>query len=201
MSQTAEKFTTVDAYLVFEEKSKIKHEYMDGEIFAMSGVKRNHSFTTGNIFRHLANQLEGKNCEVHQSDIKVRVRETHFVYPDVIVGCGELNWESNESVWLNPQVVFEVLSKSTEARDRGDKAHDYRRLPSLTDYILVSQKEMLVEHYIRQDDGSWKLIEYTQANNKIVLTSINCELSLSDIYFRVQFPKLKLVKPKKKNGK
>jgi Uma2 family endonuclease len=145
------KLMTVEEYLDFEKKSKIKHEYSDGEVISMAGAKRNHSLAAGNIFRHLANQLEGKDCEVHQNDIKVRVRENRFVYPDVIAACGELQWESNETVLLNPTVVFEVLSSSTEARDRGEKAQDYRRLRTLTDYLLVSQTMLRTE--LREDSG------------------------------------------------
>lgn len=96
-------------------------------------------------------------------------------------------------ILLNPKLVVEVLSKSTEARDRGDKALDYRCLQSLTDYILVSQKRMFVEHFIRQNDGSWKLFEYTEPNEKLTLESIGCELLLSDIYFEVKLPQLRLV--------
>lgn len=191
---------SVEEYLVFEEKSNTKHEYSDGEIISIAGAKRNHSLIAGNIFRQLANQLEDKECEVHQNDIKVRVRESRFVYPDVIVGCGELKWESNETVLLNPTVIFEVLSKSTEARDRGEKAQDYRRLPDLTDYLLVSQKEMLIEHYIRQSDGSWKLLEYRNAENEINLQSIGCILTIQTVYGKVKFPQLKLVKSDE-NGK
>jgi Uma2 family endonuclease len=94
-----------------------------------------------------------------------------------------------------------VLSKSTEARDRGEKSKSYRRLESLTDYVLISQNTMSVEHYVRQSDGFWKLYEYTEPNEKIVFESIGCELTLDEIYRRVEFPPLKLVKAKKKNDK
>ena len=192
---------TVEEYLVFESKSKIRHEYSDGEIISMAGAKRNHSLAAGNIFRHLANQLAEKDCEVHQNDIKVRVRENRFVYPDIIVACGELQWESNETVLLNPTVIFEVLSNSTETRDRGEKAQDYRQLSHLADYLLVSQKEILIEHYIRQNDGSWKLLEYRNAEERISLQSIGCILLVKDIYAKVKFSHLKLIRSKDKNGK
>ncbi len=201
MSQaTAEKTLSVEEYLAFEARSKFKHEYIDGEIFLMAGVKRSHSIISQNISRHIGNKLENEPCEVHQGDIKVRVKETRFVYPDVIVACGDLRWDSNETVLLNPTVIFEVLSKSTEARDRGEKSQNYRQLESLTDYLLVSQKQMLVEHFIRQNDGSWKLIEYHEPNDKIHLASINCQLLLRDIYFNISLPQLKLAEPKSKNG-
>lgn len=201
MSQAAaEKLMSVEEYLAFEAKSKYKHEYIDGEIFLMAGVKRTHSIISQNISRHVGNKLENEPCEVHQGDIKVRVEETRFVYPDVIIACGDLRWDLNETVLLNPTVIFEVLSKSTEARDRGAKSQNYRQLDSLTDYLLVSQNQMLVEHFIRQDDGSWKLIEYRDPKDTIRLMSINCQLLLSDVYDKINLPQLKLVSPKSKNG-
>lgn len=201
MSQAAaEKLMSVEEYLAFEAKSKFKHEYIDGEIFLMAGVKRSHSIISQNISRRIGNELENEPCEIHQGDIKVRVHESRFVYPDVIVACGELNWDLNETVLLNPTVIFEVLSKSTEARDRGEKSQNYRQLKSLTDYLLVSQNKMLIEHFIRQDDGSWKLIEYGEPTDVIYLTSTDCRLLLSDVYKNINLPKLKLVEPKSKNG-
>lgn len=191
---------TVEEYLELEAKSKVKHEFFDGEIIAMAGAKRSHSLAAGNIFRQIANQLVEKDCEVHQSDIKVKVRDNHFVYPDVVAACGELDWESGETVLLNPTVVFEVLSKSTEARDRGEKAQDYRRLPTLTDYLLVSQKEMLIEHFSRQNDGSWKLVEYRTADDVIRIESIGCAFTLENAYHGITFPKLKLVKTENKDA-
>jgi Uma2 family endonuclease len=120
----------------------------------------------------------------------------------VTVVCGEVRLVPNIFDTLeNPTVICEVLSKSTEARDRGEKSKSYRRLESLTDYVLISQNTMSVEHYVRQADGFWKLYEYTEPNEKIVFKSMGCELTLDEIYRRVEFPPLKLVKAKKKNDK
>lgn len=200
---TAQNLMTVKEYLAFEEKSKTKHEYMDGEIFSMAGATRKHSKIASNIGIEVGYKLKGSGCEVHFGDLRVKARKTHYVYGDVTIFCGEPEFEfyKEAEILLNPKVVFEVLSKSTEARDRGDKALDYRQLSSLTDYLLVSQKQMLVEHYIRQKDGSWKLIEYSEPDEKIILSSINCELLMSDVYYEINIPKLKLVETRKKNGK
>lgn len=193
---------TVEEYLRFEERSKIRHEYINGEVFAMAGGKRNHSLIASNIGTQLAVQLRERDCEVHFGDLRVEADEDSYVYPDVTVVCGEVRLVPDIFDTLaNPTVIVEVLSKSTEARDRGDKASAYRRLESLTDYVLVSQNRMSVEHYIRQSDGSWKIFEFTEPTDEIVFESINCRLSLTDIYRRVEFPKLKLVKSRKKNGK
>jgi Uma2 family endonuclease len=192
---TAEKLMSVEEYLAFEEKSKIRHEYMDGEIFSMAGATRKHSKIASNIGIELGYKLKGKGCEVHFGDLRVKARKKHYVYGDVTIFCGnpELEVYKETEILLNPKVVFEVLSKSTEARDRGDKAQDYRRLPSLTDYVLVSQKRMFVEHFVRQDDGRWKLFEYSEPQENLILESIGCELYLSDIYFEIQLPQIKLL--------
>ena len=199
---TKQRLMTVEEYLAFEERSKIRHEYIDGEVFAMAGGKRNHSLIAGNIGIRLGNQLENRNCEVHFGDLRVKAGETSYVYPDVTVVCGEVKLVPNIFDTLeNPTIICEVLSKSTEARDRGEKSKAYRRLDSLTDYVLISQNAMSVEHYVRQPDNSWKFCEYTEPHEKIVFESIGCELTLAEIYRRVEFPPFKLVKSKKKNGK
>ena len=140
MSQTAtEKYISEEEYLAFEAKSRIKHEYMDGEIFSMAGASRRHNLATTNISRALGNALEETDCEVYANDFRVKIRDGHNVYPDVAVACPEIQIEGNETTLLNPVIVFEVLSKSTEKRDRSDKAEDYFRMDSLKDYVLVSQ--------------------------------------------------------------
>lgn len=204
MSQASAKqrIMTVEEYLAFEERSKIRHEYIDGEVFAMAGSKRNHSLIASNVGIRFGNQLENRNCEVHFGDLRVKASETTYVYPDVTVICGGVQLVPNIFDTLeNPTVICEVLSKSTEARDRSEKSAAYRRLESLTDYVLISQNKMHVEHYARQSDGFWKLYEYTEPSEKIVFESIGCQLTLAEIYRRVEFPPLKLVKTRKKNGK
>lgn len=186
-------------YLAFEEKSKIRHEFMDGEIFAMAGGKRFHSLTISNIARHLGNQLENTPCEVHTSDLRVRVKPTHYVYPDVVIACNLKLVPDIFDTLENPQIIFEVLSKSTIYRDRIEKRMDYIDLESLTDYVIVHQIEMRVEHYERVSQKEWTLRIYEQAAQNIHLNSIKCRLSLGQIYRNVEFPaNLKLIKSKKK---
>lgn len=198
---TAEKLMSEEEYLAFEAKSKIKHEFMDGEIFAMAGATRRHNLATTNVSRVLGNQLEETDCEVYASDFRVKIRDGHNVYPDVAVACGEIETEGNDTTLLNPVVVFEVLSKSTEKRDRGDKAEDYFKLNSLQDYVLVSQYRVRVEHFSRQKNNVWTLKFYEDLNDVVELKSINCQISLKLIYLKLNITPLKLVEKKRKNGK
>lgn len=204
MNQTAaiEKLISVEEYLAFEEKSKIKHEYLNGETFAMAGAKRNHSLAATNIATELNLQLRETDCEVHVADFRVRARETHYVYPDVAVACGRIETSaSGESeTLLNPIVIFEVLSKSTEKRDRGEKAEDYFKLESLRDYVLVAQNKIRVEHFSKQSNRKWALEIYESPNDVLTLESIECEISVRFIYLKLKFPVLKLIESKKKNG-
>jgi len=177
MSQAiAEKLMSEAEYLAFEEKSKIKHEFMDGEIFAMAGATRKHNLATTNISTELSLQLRETDCEVYAGDFRVKIRSGHNVYPDVTVACGEIETEGNETTLLNPSVVFEVLSKSTEKRDRGDKAEDYFKLDSLQDYVLVSQYRVRVEHFARQKNNVWTLKIYENLDDIVELNSIKCEV-------------------------
>jgi len=197
----AEKLISEAEYLVFEEKSKIKHEFMDGEIFAMAGATRRHNLITTNIATEVNIQLRETNCEVYTSDFRVKIREGHNVYPDVAVACGAIETENNETTLLNPMIVFEVLSKSTEKRDRGDKAEDYFKLKSLKEYVLIAQNKVRVEHFSKQTNNRWALEIYESLEDVINLKSIGCMISLRLIYLKLNFPALKLVGSKKKNGK
>ncbi|HCA59825.1 MAG TPA: hypothetical protein DEP46_17800 [Blastocatellia bacterium] len=185
----------VEEYLDLESKSRRKHEFIDGDVLLMAGASRRHSKIASNIGGELFGQLKGTDCEVHYGDLSIRVRPTHYVYGDFSVFCGEPEIEKykDAETLLNPRVVFEVLSRSTEARDRGEKAQDYRQLASLTDYFFVSQDKISVEHYVRQNDNSWKLIEYRELDDEIRLSGIKCTLKVKDIYNGVELPKLRLV--------
>ena len=198
---TAEKLMSEEEYLAFEEKSKIRHEYMDGEIFSMAGGTRKHSLAGTNISTELSLQIRETDCEVHAGELRIRVRDGHNVYPDVAVACGDILTADDDKTLLNPTVVFEVLSKSTEKRDRGDKAEDYYRLESLKDYVLVSQYRVRVEHFSRQKNNEWTLKIYEDLEDVVELKSINCTVPLKLIYLKIKISSLKLVEKKKKNGK
>ncbi len=196
-----ESLMTEAEYLAFEEKSKIRHEFMDGEIFAMAGATRRHNLANTNISTELNLQLRETDCEVYANDFRVRIRDGHNVYPDVAVACGDIKVEGNETTLLNPIIVFEVLSKSTEKRDRGDKAEDYFRLSSLKDYILVSQYYVRVEHYSKQKNNKWILEIHEDLQDTLELISVNCQISLKLIYLKLKLSPLKLVEKKKRNEK
>jgi Uma2 family endonuclease len=177
---------TPDEYLAFERTSEERHEYADGEVFAMSGGTREHSLLSAHVVRDLGAQLRRGPCEVHTSDLKIGIpSRRRYVYPDVSVVCGAPVFEDAErDVVRNPKVVVEVLSDSSEAYDRGDKFAQYRAVASLTDYLLVSQKEPRVEHFVRQEDGKW-LLAIATAGVSIPIDSIGATLSVDDLYERV----------------
>ncbi|MDQ3753430.1 MAG: Uma2 family endonuclease [Acidobacteriota bacterium] len=183
-----EEYYTIEEYLSFERASEIKHEYVDGQTVAMVGASRAHNLITGNVSRRLGNQLEGKPCETYSSDMRVKTTATDYTYPDVIVVCEEPEFEDREvDTLLNPTVIVEVLSKSTEKRDRVEKFADYRGIAHLKEYILISQDKMHVEHYVRQPDNEWRLYDVNEPGGKIRIESIDCELLLSEVYERVKF--------------
>lgn len=180
---------TPEEYLAFERASDVKHEYVDGEIFAMSGGSYEHSLLASNIARELGNALVDRPCDVHGSDMKIRVLASNrFFYSDVSVICGSPIFadEIRDSV-VNPKVIVEVLSDSTERYDRGEKFGHYRRLDSLQDYVLVSQTEPLVEQFSRQADGTW-LYRALGPADTLVLASLGCSIPVERIYLKVFRP-------------
>jgi len=148
---------SVEEYLAFERAADNKHEYDDGEIIAFAGASRQHNLVGGNTFRHLGNQLEGRPCEVYMTEMLVRIATTKYVYPDVVVVCDEPEFADEEfDILLNPTVIIEVLSPTTESRDRGDKLQYYGALERVKDYLLVAQDRIRVDHYVssRQVSGT-----------------------------------------------
>jgi len=177
---------TPEEYLARERYAEIKSEYFDGEIFPMPGVHREHSSLVINLVAELRDQFLDRPCEVHGPELRVKVSPTGlYTYPDVIVVCGELQFDDDMDTLMNPQVLIEVLSESTESYDRGRKFAHYRTIDSLREYILVSQTEPRMERYARQDDGSWVYSEVTDPAGSMELVSIACRLPLARIYHKV----------------
>lgn len=164
----------------------MKSEYLDGEIFAMTGASRQHNLLSGNLYAAFRAQLRERGCEVYFSDMRVKVSATGlYTYPDVAVVCGDPRFEDAAvDTLLNPKVIVEILSPSTEGYDRGAKAEQYRALPSLTEYVLVAQDRIHVEHYLRQEDG-WLLTETDRREDVVDLPSVGARLTLADVYDRV----------------
>lgn len=183
-----QRFTEAE-YLAFERASSEKHELIDGEIVAMTGASERHNRIVTNVSASFYNQIGERSCSVYSSDMRVRVSSRQYTYPDIVVVCGETVLADDDyiDVLLNPTVIIEVLSPSTELYDRGRKFTLYRKLPSLQEYILISQDHIQIERYVRQPDNLWLLADTERADGKMILTSIDCILSAKDVYRRVQF--------------
>ena len=180
---------TPEEYLAIERAAEFKSEYVSGEIIAMAGTTRRHVLISANIARRVGNQLEGAPCETYISDFRVQALGAYF-YPDVAVACGDIKLldDTYLDTLVNPTVVFEVLSKSTERHDRGTKFMRYGAIPSLTDYILVAQDEYRVEHFARINEREWQLpIILTEPSDVLEVTSINSKLTVAQIYERISF--------------
>lgn len=185
---TVEKIYTLEEYLAFEREAEEKHEYVDGEIIAMAGASREHNLIGGNIFANLHLGLRGKNCESYANDMRVRMRNRRYGYPDVVVVCGAPQFDDDEfDVLLNPTVVVEVLSKSTRFRDKTEKLIAYQKMESLRECLLVEQIESRVEHYIKQTSKQWLLKIYEDLDETVFLESIKCRLPLAEIYAQIEF--------------
>lgn len=170
-------------YLATERASPDRHQYLDGQVFAMAGGSPRHALIAANVVRVLGNALLDGPCQVYTSDLRVKIEATGlYTYPDATVVCGppELVADGGDTL-LNPRVLVEVLSASTESYDRGKKFEHYRTLPSLAEYLLVAQSEVHVEHFERQADGSWRLREY-RAGQRLPLPALDCELAVDDFY-------------------
>ncbi len=188
MSALEKTYITPEQYLEWERHAEFKSEYYGGEIFAMAGASEAHNLIAGNIFALLWTQMRGRPCKTYASDMRVQVaRNNLYTYPDVTVVCGPVQFsDAKQDSLQNPSVIFEVLSPSTEDYDRGEKFALYRNCPTLTDYLLVSQERMRVEHHRRLGDGTWLLTEAEGPEAQIKLDSISCKLLLADVYERVE---------------
>jgi Uma2 family endonuclease len=175
-----------DAYIARERAAQAKSEFLRGRTYAMSGGSPRHNLIVANVIGALGTALRDRPCVVLSSDQRVCVEPTGlYTYPDVTVVCGGLRTHRRfDDTLVNPTVVVEVLSPSTEAYDRGIKFAHYRRVESLREYVLVSQTERLIEHYAREDDGSWRLTTWSETGH-VPLRAAGCELSLGDVYDKV----------------
>lgn len=191
---------TVDEYLELERSSLDRHEYLDGHIYLMPGESIRHGDISVNLVAVLHAQLKGMPCRVLAKDTKVRSGPVPmtgdstaglFSYPDLLVVCGEIEFhDAINDMILNPRLILEVLSPSTEEFCRGEKFERYKKWnPSLTDYLLVSQEEPRIEHFQKQPDHSWTKHTHDEMDAVVSLASINCSLKLADVYDRVVWPR------------
>ena len=176
-------------YLASERAGEAKHEYVADQISAMAVANERHNLVTGNSSASPHSQLRRRSCTVYPSDLRVKVNPVElYTYPDISVVCGAPQFEDGKrDTLLNPTVIVEVLSPSTENYDRGRKFQRYRALSSLAEYVLIAQDAMHVEHYARQPDGRWLLTEADGSEGAIHLASIACDLALADVYEKVDF--------------
>jgi Uma2 family endonuclease len=173
---------TYQEYLAFERSANVRHEFFDGEIYAMAGGSREHAAICVNVSSLLREQLRGRGCVAHSSDLRIRVLETGLAtYPDVSVLCkpAELDPEDRHTV-TNPVLLVEVLSPSSAAYDRGEKLAHYQRIPSLCEVVLVAHDERLIELWRRGEDGTWSRRE--ARSGSLALTAVPCTLAIDDVY-------------------
>ena len=189
MAAVLKPHVTAADYLAAERTGKTKHEYVAGQVYAMAGASERHNLVAGNTFASLHAQLRRRSCNVYPSDMRVKTRAMGlYTYPDLSIVCGTPQFEDERrDTLLNPTVIVEVLSPTTESYDRGRKFQHYRTMPSLVEYVLVAQDAMHIEQYTRQADGRWVLTEADGPQGVIELTAIGCTLRLDEVYEKVEF--------------
>jgi len=187
MSHEVKTYVSPEEYLAIERAAEYKSEYVNGEVFAMTGASRKHNLIAGNIYGELRQQLKGKPCEAYPGEMRVKAPAARsYVYPDIVVVCGEPQFEDSYfDTLLNPTMAVEVLSKSTQSYNRLAKSAYYRTIDSLVEYLLVSQEEYRVEQYVKQADARWLLSDVRSLESVIELKSIDCSLALRDLYDRI----------------
>jgi Uma2 family endonuclease len=188
-SQTTPTYS-LQQYLAIERDSQQKHEYLNGEIFALAGASERHNLIVVNLVAAIHVQLKGTPCKVYSGDMRLKVSATGlYTYPDVVALCGDARFDDEQrDTLLNPSLIIEVLSTSTEGYDRGEKFAHYRRMESLAEYLLVSRDKYCIEHYVRQPDNQWLMSEVSKLDESLELPSIRCTLMLSDVYDKIPAP-------------
>lgn len=188
VAQSVQKLTEAE-YLEIERKAELKSEFFEGEMFAMSGGTRWHSLIGTNLARELGTRLKGHECIAYNADLRLKVKVTGlYTYPDLSVVCGRPEMLDDEmDTLLNPSVIAEVLSDSTEAYDRGKKFEHYRQISTLQEYLLISQKEPRIEQFIRKPDGAWEFREAAGLESCLALPSLGVVLDLSEVFANVEF--------------
>ncbi len=181
-------YLTAQAYLAQERDAETKSEYYAGQVYAMSGASEAHNLIVWNVSGELRSRLKKRPCRGYPSDMRVKVSPTGlYTYPDVTVVCGKPEFDDKrKDTLLNPTVIIEVLSESTEAYDRGKKFSHYRTLESLAEYLLIAQDAVAIDRYVRQPDGRWLLTAYRGLKAVAMIEAIDCELSLAEVYDKVE---------------
>jgi Uma2 family endonuclease len=188
-------YMSPEEYLEFEHNSDIKHEYIDGEVYAMAGTGGVHNIISGNLYMSLRNSLQGSACRTYFADVKVKLGQGQkFFYPDLVITCDQRD-EPTLSYVNFPTVIIEVLSESTEQFDRGKKFQYYRNIPSLQEYILISSQEYLIECFRRTKNDLWTLQTYEGLNTILRIESLAIDAPLSEIYATLSFDPVSEIQP------
>ncbi len=184
--------TSKAEYFALEAKSDIKHELWWGEMVAMAGAMRDHVTVTSNTLRALASRLDDTTCQAGVGDLRVSIDDAeNYVYPDVVVWCEDAQWDEDAplSTLLTPIVIVEVLSRSTQLRDRREKLNAYRNLPTLRDYLMISPDAVSVDHYAREvDSDGWNNHHYTQRSQIVRLAAFDSQIEVAEFYRRLNVP-------------
>ena len=188
LPETSRRLTEAE-YLELERAALCKSEFYQGEMFAMSGGKPQHSLIATNLAREFGNRLRDRTCVAYNTDLRLKIEATGlYTYPDLSVICGPLRFaEGTDDTVVNPTVIVEVLSDSTEGYDRGTKFEHYRQIPTLQEYLLVSQKAPRIEQFIRQADGDWLLKQAAGMEKGLELPSLGIVISLAKVFAQVSF--------------
>ncbi len=190
MSTQPKRFLTPEEYLAIERKTQFKSEYWNGVMYAMGGARRAHNLIAMNVGAELREQLRSKPCEAYPSDMRVRTTAGLYTYPDLTVVCGAPDFADGEfDTLVNPSLIIEILSPSTEPYDRIEKFKQYRAIDSLREYLMIASTKVMAELYRRQPDGDWLLRVVDTLDGEITLESCGCVLRLADVYEKVEFGK------------
>jgi Uma2 family endonuclease len=197
MSALPKVYWTPEQYLAWERKQESKSEYWNGEIFAMAGASEKHNLIAANVIALLHPQLRSRGCRTYPGDIRLFISATGlYTYADVVVVCGQPQFTDSEvDTLLNPTLIVEVLSKSTENYDRGKKFQNYRTIGSLTDYLMIAQDSYSIEHYVRRPEGQWLFSEARGLEAVLTLPTLHCTLKLSEVYDQVDLSPSELRDP------
>lgn len=191
-AETIQRRVSVSQYLHAEESAEQRHEFHDGEVLAMSGGTYEHSLIGANLIIALGRRLTGSPCRVLESNMRVRIaRANRYLYPDASIVCHEPQFDPQDvkrTTIVNPRIIVEVLSDSTEAYDRGMKFNYYRELEALEEYVLVSQARPLIETFVRQNDKTWLFTTSAGLDGRVALRTVRLELPLAEVYAGVSFP-------------
>lgn len=198
MSSPPKKHYTLEEYFEIERNSEIKYEYWDGQIFAMGGASPTHNEISINIAGELRNQLRGRTCKLFSSDQRIKIpRWPPYRYPDLVALCGKAEFETigGLEVLLNPSLIIEILSDTTEAFDRGNKFTYYKSIPSFSEYLLVAQNRPHITQLVKQTDNRWWHTEVNDLTESIYLPSIDCTLALTEVYLGIEFKENPFISP------